>query len=288
MKKTNAFLIIFYFLIVNLPAQSDTIRYYFDKKAYFEHYESSFSSFAERIKREAKKNIRIYHIPLYCFNDSIKNYDCGKNLEPMIDFTQWADLQTLFVVKRKKIKLYHLFIDRFYEEIKQGNIKANKEVFKGKLRGFDETFINQSDGPFYPFMILRGYPKQTFFQKIRVATMRKHFPYGQLWKFIDKHPDAHVFQIAFVPGYWAIMDEKLIRINNGKKIEILDANTYFCALYAPCAVRLVYGKDSTYMTQQEECEKIKYNWPNCRDCKTIDFQNIILINENGNVPSVSK
>ena len=281
-------MIIFYFLIVDLPAQSDTIRYSFDKKAYFEHYESSFSSFAERIKREAKKNIRIYHIPLYCFNDSIKNYDCGKNLEPMIDFTQRSDLQTTFVIKgRNEVIFYKAFIDRFYEEVKQGNIKANKERFN-KRWSSDDDFINQSDGPFYPFMIIKGYPKQTFFQKIRVATMRKRFPYGQLWKFIDKHPDAHVFQITYVPGYWAIMDEKLIRINNGKKIKISDANTYFCALCAPCAVRLVYGKDSTYMTQQEECEKLEYPLPNCRDCKTIDFQNIILINENGNVPSGSK
>lgn len=292
MKTICAFFFILGFLIVKSPAQSDTIQYYFDKETYFEY---AFYSLSENLKSEYQnKNIRVYSIPLYCFNDSIRNYCCGQNLEPMIDFTPRHDLQTVIAIKeRKEFIFYKVFFDRFYDEVERGNIKANKERYNKynyNIKSDDAEFINQSDGNFYPFLLIKGTKKPTFFQKMKIGiknirisiknVTRRQFQYGKLWKFIDKHPDAHVFQITFVPGYWAIMDEKLIRISNGKKVKISDANTYFCESYAYCAVRLVYGQDSAYTVQQEECEKQKYDWPKCNDCKKNDFQNIILINEN--------
>jgi len=281
MKIRFLFLIIIFFFVADLQAQSDTIRYYFNKENY---YKSALDS------KSKNKKIRTFSIPLYCFNDSIKNYCCGKNLEPMIDFSQRPDLQTRFVIKgRNEIVFIQVLIDRFYEEVKQGNIKANKERFK-KKSSFDEDFINQSHGNFYPFMILRGgAQKPTFYQKIeisfknikrsvKIATSQR-FQYGKLWRFIDKHPDVNVFQITFVPGYWAIMNEKLIRLSDGKKIKISDANKYFCKSYAYCAVRLVYGLDSAYTVQQEECEKQKYSWQKCEECDTVNFKKIIIIND---------
>ncbi len=174
-------------------------------------------------------------IPILGWNQQA--YKCGDNLEPLIDFRQDFLFQIVFVVAKEnnlRVGAFEIF-DSYNEE----NRKKDS--------------INNIQFP------LHGRPVMSDTDKVE----------KRLHEFVKENPNAFVFMIRGLHGYWAIIEGELVKlISKGCKIKGEPSSEFICKQYGEEFINDAITDNF----------RIGYKYLGCSDCKTnvpirIDIKN---------------
>ena len=177
--------------------------------------------------------LRLLSIPVFWLNDKAKEYNCGDNLEYIINFKNDFEFQLVLLFKDND-----RYVGEFDVTYPENEIKRMSDSLNLPL-------------PFMPVLFL-----------FRIGN--DYITYN-LIEYVEENPDVFIFVINWLPGLWAVKNNRLIALTETCYIHFLGlckisecpASEYFSQTFGDEIIRHIaieYGMRSGY--RYKSCKEV--------------------------------
>jgi len=245
--------ILFLFLFVNLYSQTDTLYFTINmncynkvaKKELPERFEKDEIFFQYPFGRtNSIDNLKFLSIPVFWLNDKAKEYKCGDNLEYIINFKNDFNFQLVLLFNENNRKVAQ--IDIIYPE---NEIKRISDSLSIPVKWLPVLFLFKTGDDYVS---------------------------GNLFEYVEENPNVFIFAINWLPGLWAVKNNRLIALTETCYIHFLGlckiseypASEYFTQHFSEEVIRDIaveYGP------------RIGYQYESCKEVDGEDFKEITII-----------